>query len=119
MQQKNNEKYILDGKELHKRNVSLVKFEYDEIEFSTVAKEKQFLVVTDSWHPFWHAQVDGKETSVIKTNGILKGIIVPSGKHQVRFYFDNSAYQPGILIAIVSWGLFIFGWCALRQHKRY
>jgi hypothetical protein len=120
LQQKDNEKYILDGEELHERNISLVKFEYDEIEFNTVSKEKQFLVLTDSWHPFWHAQVDGKETPVIKTNGILKGISVPSGKHQVLFYFDNSAYKPGILIAIFSWALFIFGWCRYglnRGHK--
>jgi hypothetical protein len=110
VQEKDIEMLSLGDRSRQGRELFSTKFKYDEIKFSTFANEKQFLVVADAWHPFWHAQIDGKETPVIKANGIFKGVSVPSGQHTVRFYFDNSAYQPGIWISVISWVLFLSGW---------
>ncbi len=44
-----------------------------------------FLVFTDIYYPTWRAYIDGKEAKLIRTDYTLRGIVVPSGSHTVRF----------------------------------
>jgi uncharacterized membrane protein YfhO len=58
------------------------------------------LVLSDVWHPSWRASVDGVSTYVGRVNEAFRGIVLPAGKHQVRFYYDSPALRYG---KIVSW----------------
>lgn len=73
----------------------------------TQSKSEFFLVVGDSWHPKWKATIDGKQTEIIRTNIIFKGVYVPEGTHDVCLYFDTTDYRFGIYISIGSWSLFL------------
>lgn len=44
-----------------------------------------FLVFTDSYYPTWHAYIDGKEVSILRTDYNFRGVVVPQGKHTVQF----------------------------------
>lgn len=103
------------------RKVELVKFEYGDVEFKYSSDVQEFLVMADSWHPNWRANVNGKDIPIVKTNGVFKGVLLPPGAGTVHFYFDNTSYLPGIWISIVSWVLFFFGWswCVLRLREKY
>jgi hypothetical protein len=103
-----------------KRRLELTKFEYGDVEFMYSSEEQEFLVIADSWHPNWHASVNEKEVPIVKTNGVFKGVLLPSGEGVVRLFFDNSPYQPGIWISVISWILFLFGWVwyTLRSHEK-
>ena len=65
------------------------------------------LVISDAWHPFWKAEMNGNAIPVIKVNEIFKGIILPSGKGEVKVYFDTSKYFFGVYISIISWIILI------------
>ena len=69
----------------------------------------------DSWHPYWRAQVDGREVEVIKANGVFKGIPIPEGDHNIRLFFDNKPYRYGIWVSVLSWILFISSWVRLYR----
>jgi hypothetical protein len=103
------------------RKVEMVKFEYGDVEFKYSSDVQEFLVMADSWHPNWRANVNGKDIPIVKTNGVFKGVLLPPGAGTVHFYFDNTSYLPGIWISIVSWVLFFFGWswCVLRLREKY
>jgi len=45
-----------------------------------------FMVLTESFYPSWHAKIDGRETSVLRTDFIFRGIVVPKGGHIIMFY---------------------------------
>lgn len=62
--------------------------EYNENNFllETNNNEEGFLVVTDAYYPTWKAQIDGKIVKVYKTNYAFRGIVVPRGKHKIKFY---------------------------------
>ena len=47
-----------------------------------------FLVLSEAFCPGWHAQVDGREVTVIPADDALQGIEVPAGEHRVRFVFN-------------------------------
>jgi uncharacterized membrane protein YfhO len=46
--------------------------------------------------------VDDVETKVYRTDGIIKGIVVPEGTHTIRFLYDPPLYKLG-------WALFVLG----------
>jgi len=103
------------------RQLELVKFEYGSVEFKYASDKPEFLVMADSWHPNWHASVNGEDIPIFKTNGVLKGVLLPPGEGEVHFFFDNTPYRPGIWITGLAWILFILGWswCSFKWRERY
>ena len=62
---------------------------YNEISFEVEADKDSFIVVNHSYYKYWKAYVDNMEVPILNTNGIVMGVIVPKGKHQVIL-----RYQP-------------------------
>lgn len=74
-----------------------------------------YLYYGDGYSKYWKAYVDGKKTTIYKTNVNFKSIFVPSGKHSVLFKYDPYfiryslyLYFCGIIIfvAVLSLGMF-------------
>lgn len=57
------------------------------------------LVLTDTFHPGWKAEVDGKPTKVWKVNILQRGVLLKPGNHRVEFSFDPPAFKIGAIIA--------------------
>jgi hypothetical protein len=53
-----------------------------------VAKTSMF-VARESWHPRWHAYVDGKPTPIARVTPDFPAIEVPPGKHVLAFRFER------------------------------
>jgi hypothetical protein len=92
------------------RFIKLNKFEFGLMEFEFSSDQVEFLVISDAWHPYWHAKVNGQKTKIIKANGVFKGVFLPSGKGTIELFFDNSPYKPGIWVSITGWILFLGSW---------
>jgi len=76
-----------------------------------------FLVVSELYYPLrWKVTIDDRDASMVKVNGLLRGVVVPSGSREVRFYYDRSSFDVGRWISLiafitallmVAWGI---GW---------
>ncbi|MBV8761143.1 MAG: hypothetical protein JO257_27855 [Deltaproteobacteria bacterium] len=73
-------------------------------------------VIRESWHPRWHAYVDGNEVPVRRVTPDFPAVDVPTGKHTIELRFE----RPWWLLA--SWllwpGLSIGAWYVLRRLAR-
>ena len=49
------------------------------------------LVLNDVWHPWWQVQVDGVSAEILKANALFRAVVVPPGRHVVRFSFHPFA----------------------------
>ena len=103
------------------RSIKLLAFKYGDLKFQYQSDEPEFLVIADSWHPSWYANVNGAEVPILKTNGAFKGILLPPGQGTVNLFFDTSPYQLGIWISVIAWSLFLLSWiwAAKRFPEKY
>ncbi len=58
-----------------------------KIDITVNTDQPGFLVLNDSWHPWWYATVDGNPADVMKANVLFRAVQVPAGKHKVAFEF--------------------------------
>jgi hypothetical protein len=57
------------------------------------------LILSDVDYPGWHASVDGADTTIYRANGIVRGVMVQAGQHQVRFWFQPNGLALGEAIS--------------------
>ena len=70
----------------------------------------------------WKATIDGKETSILNVDYVLRGLQIPAGKHTIEFKFEPEVVKTGSTIALLSTilvllgiGLSIFYWRKQNQ----
>lgn len=71
-----------------KGNIQIQNYSEDKIIINTQNDSDGFLVLTDSFYPTWHVNIDGKESSIVRTDYNFRGVVVPKGDHTVEFYIS-------------------------------
>ena len=65
----------------------LVTYRNTTIVVEVDAERSGLLLLNDVWHPWWFADLDGRETPILKADVLFRAVAVPAGHHQVRFTF--------------------------------
>ena len=65
------------------------------------------LVVSEIYYPGWQATIDGKPAEILLTDYILRGLILPAGKHSVEMHYSAPAARNGGVISAL--GLCVLG----------
>lgn len=60
------------------------------------------LILTDTYYPGWHAEVDGHSVPISAADAAFRAIPVPAGHHTVRFYYRPTSVIAGGVLSIVS-----------------
>jgi hypothetical protein len=88
---------------LENEKIVLVSYKPDELVYKSSAKEEKLAVFSEIYYPAgWKSYIDGKESRYFRTNYVLRGMIVPSGEHEIKFTFEPSSYFIGNKISLAS-----------------
>ena len=91
--------------------VTIKNYEANRIELSTEADKNSFLVLGENDYPGWRAYIDGQFADVTRTNYALRGVLVPSGKHQVLFIYRPWSIIGGLVVSLLTAvGLMLIVW---------
>lgn len=84
------------------------------------AERPAYLWVADAWLPGWEAQLDGRETPLLRANHAFRAVAVPAGAHTVTMEFRPPSVLAGgwlsLLGALAMVALAVFAW--LRRKKK-
>ena len=83
--------------------IRLVKNDNDVMEYESVSSRKGFAVFSEVFYDRgWKATIDGAEAPIIRTDYVLRGLVVPAGKHEIRFVFHPRAFYMGEMVQGVA-----------------
>lgn len=72
--------------------------------------------IHESWHPRWHAYVDGVEVPVRRVTPDFPAVDVPAGKHTIELRFERPLW---LILSWLLWpGPAIIAWLVLRRRRR-
>lgn len=107
-----------------KGEVSIKKYGLHRVEIEADLRGGDgFVVLSDQHYPGWRAFVDGEETTIYETNGMLRGVVVPEGRHEVTFrYLPYGIFALMGLGAALALGIVVYlifsSWPLLRGPGR-
>ena len=104
-------------------SIKLVKNDNDNIFYKSNSHTNQFAVFSEIFYDRgWKAYIDNKETPIVKTDYVLRGLAIPAGNHDIRFEFKPASYYSSLKIAIgagvISWLIIIIAvWQSFRTKE--
>ncbi|NPV76744.1 MAG: hypothetical protein HPY59_10270 [Anaerolineae bacterium] len=61
------------------------------------------LILSEVYYPGWIAFIDGDRTDIQKTGGLFRSVVVPEGRHIVRFVFRPISVFIGMGLSVLTW----------------
>ncbi|MEC5144968.1 YfhO family protein [Chitinophaga sp. 212800010-3] len=105
-------------------HITLTSYGLNQLKYSAENSQAGFGVFSDIYYPAgWKAYIDGKEEQIIRVNYALRGLTIPSGKHEIIFKFEPATFFTGRKISGVSSILLLIGvaasfiWSFLKSVK--
>ncbi|MEO6725258.1 MAG: YfhO family protein [Blastocatellia bacterium] len=93
----------LSGGELGaEEKAQIIRYESNNLVIETNATQQTVLVVSEMNYPGWEAKVDGQHANIWTTDYLLRGVILPAGKHRVEMRYTAPAARNGAILSALS-----------------
>ncbi|MCH7414271.1 YfhO family protein [Belliella sp. R4-6] len=95
----------------------------NELKYEINAEVGGLVVFSEIYYPVgWKATINGQDAEIIRTNYLLRGIVVPAGKSTVEMKFEPASYYKTKGINVISqylWlGLFLVSLVITFKEKK-
>ncbi|NTW52741.1 MAG: YfhO family protein, partial [Chlorobiaceae bacterium] len=75
----------------------------ESVSMKVRADGEAFLVLSEVFYPQrWKLSVDGRRQDAVKVDGLVRGVYVPAGEHQISFAYDRSRFETGRKISLAA-----------------
>jgi hypothetical protein len=89
--------------------LKITAFSPNEIRIKTQTKNKQLLVLQQSFQPEWNALIDGKKVDIFRVNKNYQAVILPAGMHSIEFKFKKDSIVILYFISqLIFWLLLVY-----------
>jgi hypothetical protein len=92
----------LAGQPAEGSSAHVTSFSAGELVLDVEAVADGLLVLSEVSYPGWHASVDGNPAPLVTADGLLRGIPVAAGRHQVRVWYAPLSLQVGGIISALT-----------------
>ena len=100
-------------------NSKIIKTSSNEIIINCKTIGGGLLVLSEIYYgPGWKCKINGIPSDIYQTNHILRSVYVPSGEHEVIFYYDDSDWIVAKIVSRTSFFSAILIICFLFYRDR-
>ncbi|MBP6823726.1 MAG: YfhO family protein [Acidobacteria bacterium] len=103
------------GKFVGETETKVISYESNRLTIETNANKSGILVVSEIATPGWEATIDGQPTAIYSANYLLRGVIVPEGKHSIEMRYTAPSAMFGSAISALT--LLLIGGLAIRSMR--
>jgi hypothetical protein len=97
--------------------VEIESYSSELVELRTSSPREGFLVLSDTFHAGWTAEVDGKPARIRRAQEVMRAVFVPAGRHRVRFHYRPRSLRVGGAVSAAS--LFLLAtWVGIGIFRR-
>lgn len=83
--------------------IAMTKYATKEITYQSNSTHNGFAVFSEIYYPEgWVCTIDGKEVPYTRVNYVLRGLEIPSGKHQIVWKFQPASFIAGTSYSMVG-----------------
>ena len=99
--------------------ISLVEKRNNLLRYTVSTTHERLAVFSEMFYPNgWSVRIDGELQSYHRVNYLLRGVVVPPGKHEIVFAFKPTVIRNGTLLMVSGWLLFLLMiGILIRQQK--
>ncbi|NTU49959.1 MAG: YfhO family protein, partial [Desulfobulbaceae bacterium] len=70
------------------------------------APAEAFIVASEVYYPLrWKATLDGRDVPILEVNGLIRGVRIPPGEHELMFFYDRSDFNKGRNVSLAATGI--------------
>ena len=66
------------------------------------ADDRALLVLADTWFPGWRAKVDGRDAPIVRTDQLLRGVVIGPGRATVEFAYAPWSWRVGWIVSLLT-----------------
>ncbi len=78
------------------------------------AKNPSLLIASDIYYPGWKVYIDDKESKIFCADYLFRAVLIPPGKHIVRFAYQPITVILGFLFFVVTFTALLILWLIKR-----
>lgn len=83
--------------------ISLTKYHPDHMVYEANCNSEKAAIFSEiHYDAGWNAYIDGKPAKYFRTNYVLRGMIIPEGKHKIEFKFHPKSFYVGENVSMIS-----------------
>lgn len=82
--------------------INMTSYAPNKITYTSTSPATGLAVFSEIMHPDWKATIDGKEVAIVKVNYLLRGLMLPAGKHKIVFEYNRSEYEKYNLLSMIG-----------------
>ncbi|HEX2695046.1 MAG TPA: hypothetical protein VHP61_04790 [Acidobacteriota bacterium] len=86
--------------------------------YSASLPREGLIIFPGNYAPGWHARVDGRRADVFEANIFSKGVVVPSGRHEIVLRYLPASFLWGAAVSLISLGLTLSGLIAFSIRSK-
>lgn len=87
------------------RPARFLRYEPEYVAIQTESSSGGYLVLTDIFHPYWSAIVDGNVAEIIPAFHVFRAVKVPPGSHKVEFFCSVPYFRLAFLVSFILIGI--------------
>jgi uncharacterized membrane protein YfhO len=80
-------------------NVKTTDYKMDKITFEAESSESGFLFISENFHKYWKAKVNGEKAEIIRAFSTFMAVKIPSGKSVVELRYKSDSLKYSLYIS--------------------
>ncbi len=92
----------IPGSKHSNATVEIKDYSSSKVILNTNIPSSGILVLSDTFYPGWKSFVDWEEVEIMKANTVMRAVVIPKGKHLVKFVYDPVPFNNGLKLGLCT-----------------